>query len=99
LGLKAPIWGLYSNIPDSEAEQLRSIQAVEKNNVQWALIDDWVINEEKENWKFDTGQKLFWGYLTSHFQMIPASIPRGCFLFHRNADSHHPIPMAVDPIR
>jgi hypothetical protein len=82
LGLKDPIWGLYSVFPDPEVEQDRSIRDVEKNNVRWAFIDNWLV-DGRESWKFEMGQPLFWNYLNSHFQMVSTPLPRGCFLFHK----------------
>jgi hypothetical protein len=82
LGLRAPIWGLYSVFRDSEAEQARSIQDVENNHVRWALIDNWPV-DGRESWEFEKGQPLFWEYLNSHFQVVSAPLPQGCFLFHK----------------
>ena len=83
LGLESPIWGLYSVFPPAEREQKAWIGEMEKNKVQWALIDNWMI-DNREDLSFVNSQPLFKEYLKNNFRIDPDPlVPPGCFLFHR----------------
>jgi hypothetical protein len=82
LGLQSPIWGLYACFPDSEAEQIQSIRAIEQKNVRWALIDNWGI-DGRQDLTFEKDQPLLWDYLKNHFQIFSMNPQLNVFVFYR----------------
>jgi hypothetical protein len=83
LGLETPIWGLYSVFPPAEREQKAWIGEMEKNKIQWALIDNWMI-DNREDLSFSNSQPVFMEYFKNNFKLVRSPLlPPGCFLFHR----------------
>jgi hypothetical protein len=97
LGLQSPIWGIYTCFPDSEAEQIQSMRAIEQKNVRWALIDNWGV-DGRQDLTLEKGQPLLWDYLKNHFQIYSTNPQLNVFVLYRpdgsENNSHQKIPTA-----
>jgi len=72
LGRKAPVWDIYTLWPDRGGLDARMLREMQEKNVQWALVRDATLDNQREL-RFSQTRPQLWDYLMGEFERIPAS--------------------------
>jgi len=86
LGRKAPVWDIYTLWPDRGGLDERMLREMEEKNVQWALVRDATLDNQRAL-RFSQTRPQLWDYLMGDFERVPTSgLPHRLSLLHKLPD-------------
>ena len=79
----SPVWQLYFLHPHPEWWQRRMIEQLDRNRVNWVLLED-VRTDGREELRFRHTHALMWEYIEREFDIFPVDgLPEGFSLYRR----------------
>jgi hypothetical protein len=66
------VWDIYTLWPDRGGLDARMLREMQEKNVQWALVRDATLDNQREL-RFSQTRPQLWDYLMGEFERIPAS--------------------------
>jgi hypothetical protein len=81
--LKSPTWEIFNTLPTPDSFQRRTIQEMERNNVQWVVLNDYALDGRKDL-MYTNSQPVVWDYIRKHYGLVDyPGITGTCMIFHR----------------
>lgn len=84
LGLKSPIWEIYSVRASMAEDQEDAILRLEKADVPWAIVSQEAV-DGREDLRFARTNPILWNYLSDRYQAVPFPFLPANYILMRRA--------------